>query len=255
MQDLGGAYALDAVDDEERAAIEGHLAECPTCRAELAENREVASRLSGASEPTPPELWDRIAHAIHEPGARVATTPAGATRATPPTSTLEAARRRRRTELTPRQRVRAGMAGIAAVAAALIAVLAVQVSHLNGQVNNLKAAEAARGLAPAVASALVSPHREVTLSSATRRGSTELVISRGEAFWVRSTLPRLSNGRTYQVWALVRGRPVSVALVSDPGRYSVFELGTSARTLMITNEPAGGTPAPTTPVIAQASLA
>jgi anti-sigma factor RsiW len=33
---LSGAYAVDAVDDIERASFERHLASCPTCRAEVA---------------------------------------------------------------------------------------------------------------------------------------------------------------------------------------------------------------------------
>ena len=30
------AYAVDALDDQERAAYEAHLADCPECREELA---------------------------------------------------------------------------------------------------------------------------------------------------------------------------------------------------------------------------
>jgi anti-sigma factor RsiW len=33
---LGGAYALDAVDDLERVAFDRHLAECETCALEVA---------------------------------------------------------------------------------------------------------------------------------------------------------------------------------------------------------------------------
>ena len=32
---LSGAYAVDAVDDLERAMFERHLAQCGTCRAEV----------------------------------------------------------------------------------------------------------------------------------------------------------------------------------------------------------------------------
>ncbi len=41
--DLLGAYALDAVEADEREAIERHLQECPRCRAEVADHRTVAS--------------------------------------------------------------------------------------------------------------------------------------------------------------------------------------------------------------------
>ncbi|MFC6343639.1 zf-HC2 domain-containing protein, partial [Nocardioides hankookensis] len=42
---LVGAYAVDAVDDLERAAFERHLAECADCRDEVASLREAAGLL------------------------------------------------------------------------------------------------------------------------------------------------------------------------------------------------------------------
>ena len=39
---LSGAYAVDALDDIERAAFERHLAACAECRAEVASLRETA---------------------------------------------------------------------------------------------------------------------------------------------------------------------------------------------------------------------
>jgi hypothetical protein len=50
---LVGAYAVDAVDDVERAAFERHLSECQACRMELASLREAAATLS-AVEPVEP---------------------------------------------------------------------------------------------------------------------------------------------------------------------------------------------------------
>ena len=43
---LSGAYAVDAVDDLERARFERHLAACEDCRAEVAELREAAALLA-----------------------------------------------------------------------------------------------------------------------------------------------------------------------------------------------------------------
>ena len=51
---LGGAYALDAVDDLERAAFDRHLAECEACTLEVAEYRETATRLAEGSWSVPP---------------------------------------------------------------------------------------------------------------------------------------------------------------------------------------------------------
>lgn len=66
---LAGAYALDAVDDLERAAFERHLRDCAPCAAEVAELRETATRLAQAvAEPPPPGMREAVL-------ARVASTP------------------------------------------------------------------------------------------------------------------------------------------------------------------------------------
>ncbi|MEV6596988.1 anti-sigma factor [Actinoplanes sp. NPDC051346] len=51
---LVGAYALDALDDLERAAFERHVADCAACRAELDELRETAARLADSTWSVPP---------------------------------------------------------------------------------------------------------------------------------------------------------------------------------------------------------
>lgn len=50
---LVGAYAMDAVSDEERASFEQHLAGCETCRAEVRGLREATARLAVAAEVRP----------------------------------------------------------------------------------------------------------------------------------------------------------------------------------------------------------
>lgn len=51
---LTGAYALDAVDDLERARFEQHLDTCEDCRAEVAELRETAALLADTVAVEPP---------------------------------------------------------------------------------------------------------------------------------------------------------------------------------------------------------
>jgi anti-sigma-K factor RskA len=46
MHPLSGAYAVDALDDLERARFERHLAECPDCAAEVASLQEAAALLA-----------------------------------------------------------------------------------------------------------------------------------------------------------------------------------------------------------------
>ena len=83
------------------------------------------------------------------------------------------------------------------------------------------------------------------LTSATSHQAAEVVITNsGQAYWVNSTLPELSGGQTYQLWALVNGKAVSIGLIGrDPTAYAAF-----------TAEPQGGTPQPTTKVLVQETI-
>lgn len=51
---LSGAYAVDALDDLERARFERHLAECPECQAEVDSLTEAAALLSDTTSFEPP---------------------------------------------------------------------------------------------------------------------------------------------------------------------------------------------------------
>ena len=64
--ELLGAYALDAVDGEERTELEEHLETCPRCRAELDGLREVAAAMGNSVEPLPEGLWSNIASRLPE---------------------------------------------------------------------------------------------------------------------------------------------------------------------------------------------
>lgn len=57
---LTGAYAVDALDDVERARFERHLEECPDCAAEVASLREAAALMPlDVLPPLPDALRDR----------------------------------------------------------------------------------------------------------------------------------------------------------------------------------------------------
>lgn len=58
---LGAAYALDALDERERAAYEAHLATCEICRTDVREFRETAAELGSLTVEAPPvELKARV---------------------------------------------------------------------------------------------------------------------------------------------------------------------------------------------------
>jgi anti-sigma factor RsiW len=246
IEELLAAYAIDAVDPDEVAEIEAHLAGCQSCRAEVTEHRETAAVLndSRAEVTPPPELWDRLLSSI-----------SGEVPAEVPGEVVSLPERER---LSRSDRYRArwrrlvlpyGTGALGAVAAALVVVLALQVNHLNNEVNNL---QASRGLAAAVATAVAGPHQEVMLTSARGNVNASVVVApSGNAYWVGSTLPSLTSANTYQVWSSVHGRLVSVAVIGpDPRHVAAFHLDGAVSRLLVTVEPAGGVPAPTTtPVI------
>lgn len=53
IHQLAAAYALDAVDDRERAEYEAHYATCPVCRPEVAGYREALAQVATAASITP----------------------------------------------------------------------------------------------------------------------------------------------------------------------------------------------------------
>jgi anti-sigma-K factor RskA len=62
IHELSAAYALDALDGDERREFEEHLTHCAECREEVASFQEAASALAYQAEmaPPPPALKDRI---------------------------------------------------------------------------------------------------------------------------------------------------------------------------------------------------
>jgi anti-sigma-K factor RskA len=70
LHELTAAYALDALDADERSAYEAHLAECERCRADLRDLGETVGALALAAEgPAPPEaLRERVLVAARKEG-------------------------------------------------------------------------------------------------------------------------------------------------------------------------------------------
>jgi anti-sigma-K factor RskA len=105
---LSGAYAVDALDDIERAQFERHLAECPDCRSEVDSLREAAALLAETTVVAPSaELRERVLTGI------------SAIRPLPPVAGQES-ETATVTELEPRRRRRAVTFLVAAAAAIAI---------------------------------------------------------------------------------------------------------------------------------------
>ena len=73
LDELLGAYALDAVDDVDRRRVEAYLADHPEARAEVWQMRQAASMLAHTGNPAPEGVWDRIADTLGGAAAAAST--------------------------------------------------------------------------------------------------------------------------------------------------------------------------------------
>ncbi|HUY06551.1 MAG TPA: anti-sigma factor [Acidimicrobiales bacterium] len=245
IEELLGAYALDAVDASERDEIEAHLLVCPRCRAEVAAHREVATLLANGGAIAPEGLWNKIASEI-----------------APPIPDLTGATDGLLARLSARGVVRgrhsrALLAPVLASAAAIvvIALLSAQVFNLTSRVH--AQSTNALGMNAAVNSVLAHPHRSILLTSSTHDVDATVIFgSDGNAYWVSSNLARLPVSKTYQLWALVgNAKVVSLGVLgANPKHPSAFRIEPQMHELMVTIEPAGGNPGPTTRVILSAMM-
>ena len=214
IQELLGAYALDAVDDDERAEIEDHLRDCARCRAEVAEHRETAAFLAHGGADAPDALWDRIASSIEAPNV------------VPIAPKLGFGARRERNRW-PR-----AVALVGAAAAVVIGFLLVQVRDQERRLDRIQNGDQF---------ALVLKEPGVRVAHLTA-GDTELPVALttdGKAYLQASGLPTLAADRTYQLWGQSGSELVSVAVLGrDPGVVT-FDVGGYAA-LAITEERAPG---------------
>ena len=240
IEALLGAFALDAVDADEREIVEDHLRECPRCRAEVEQHREVAAHLAFAGSSAPEGLWTRIAAELE-----------------PAESEPDLARIYPLRSASP---TRSGLYQVltGAVAAALIAVMGVlgwQVHTEQTRVRHLAAALVqAGGLNGAVRDASLDPSSaKFALTSADGKVHVDAVMQPdGTGYLVsHGSLATLPKGETYQLWGVVGGQRISLGLLgTDPDVVAFRAAGTSVSAMAITAEAAGGAVQPTRPPVA-----
>ncbi len=225
ISELLGAYALDAVDDDERELVRAHLAGCARCRAEVQEHREVATFLAHEGGDAPEALWSRIAASLEEspPGLRlVAAAPAARRLPRPGRLSLVAA----------------------AAAALVVGVLGVQVTRQDDRIDELEVA-LTDPLEVAYAAALADPRSEI-LELASADGQVALrgaVAPDGTGYLRADPLPPLDPDRTYQLWGgsgdqlvslgVLGGDPDIVAFAARP--YELFAITEEVRPGVVTS--------------------
>jgi len=225
IEALIGAYALDAVDPDERAAVEAHLVDCPRCRAELADHLEVASFLAHTGAPAPDDLWPRIASSLEEPppALRLGVVDASGV-----------ARRPRRVRL----------ATVLAVAAAvLVGVMVVQLVRQGRQIDDLHGQVAAQSVSRQAMAALEDPaSQRFTLTSphGAPARATAVITPSGTGYLLADDLPKLDADRTYQLWGIMPGHVISLGLLGRSPGVAAFSGQGHLTGLAVTDEVAGG---------------
>jgi len=247
-QELLAVFALNAVDGEERTDLERHVDECVRCSSELDALRGVATAMGNVGEPASQELWDRIAEHLYDDAD-----------ALPPIRALElpdavAPFGVNRPRVT--RRAKYGVGVFAVAAAALVSVLSVNLVNADNHVSQLNSALtlASRSVVDA---ALVTPgHVNVTLDGSHNTSLAKFVLVDGRGYLVSSQMARLPTGKTYQLWGIIGGKPISIGLMGSAPSTVYFSVqGTKQPTeLAITIEPAGGSVTPTTPIVASGTV-
>ena len=74
------AYAIGALDEDDRAGLEEHLETCAACRAEVVGLREAAAGLTPDDDP-PAGVWSQVSRAIQERKERAREAEAGSSQA------------------------------------------------------------------------------------------------------------------------------------------------------------------------------
>jgi anti-sigma-K factor RskA len=252
LDSLLGAYALDALDADDRARVDSYLERDADARAEVDELRETAASLAlipASSLDAPAELWQRISGAIAE--QREHDTPPR-----PRTRADELAARRARRAKRP-----SWIAPVAAVAAAiLLVVLGAQVVSLNGRLDR------AHQLGPAAMAAAFDQATKVDgalqVPLTTKSGATlarVVLLPDGTGYLRGDHLDPLPSDQTYQLWAVTgtADKPVTVSagvLGADP-KAVPFRASGPVRAFAVTVEPRGGVVKSAQTPIAQAAIA
>lgn len=236
---LVAAYAVDALDEHERADVRAHLDECEACREDLRSYRDTVALLASATAEAPPARMREqvLARARQTPQLPPVPQPGG-----PPDDGAPAA--------TPR---RGSGRALFALAASVLTVVAlgagafgVVQSQRLGDVRDQQAAVERVLSADDVITASGVP----TLTDGVQGDRVVVLASTSEdaALLLPGGLPTAPEGSTWQAWTVTGDTPVSAG-VFDVGSGEPVVLDASVAgvdAVAVTLEPEGGSEAPST---------
>lgn len=246
LEDLLGAYALDALEGEEHLAVEVHLPTCARCRAEVQEFREVAAMLAHTGAPAPDGLWDRIAESLEGEPPRL---DLPGSLAFLPSAQRAAASARH----TWRNRAAGAFLAAAAVVIVVLGVGLVEQDRRLDQMASLLEVDALERAYQAAESTAGS--EVIQLASFDGKIDTRAVLTdEGEGYLWASGLPRLGDGETYQLWGDMGDRLVSLGLMGADPEVVPFEASDALVAVAITQEAEPGVVTTEQPILAHGLL-
>ncbi|GAB2603588.1 anti-sigma factor [Kocuria himachalensis] len=274
VHELAALYAVDALEPAEQAAFERHLPGCPRCQQELADYAEVTAHLAETvAQDPPPALRAAVLGAIHHTRplpvlSDEAPTGGGAAPAAPGTSrgtdstdeglpgntighpgaevvSLDAHRRRRYRRLLA-----------AAAAAVLVPGIALGGWGLGMQSEQRQQEQLLAQEQDRQNRLLAAPDVTTHRIEVEGRPATLLVSQQQDtALFVSTDLPDPGQGREYQLWLIQEDTPVpDVHFTGGQVRTWLDGEVADAAAVAMTVEPAGGSTAPTLPILAATEI-
>ena len=244
LHTLTGAYALDALDPDERDAFEAHLPDCGPCRVEVEGFLATTALLGSAVAAAPPSgmkgaVLDTVARTRQD-------APGGPDPVRPPS------RRDTVVDLSRRPARRAWMDRLLLPAAAVMAIVVAGMSIVVGSLNRRLDDVVPANEIAAVAAAEDLQTWEATLPDG---GSARVVYSasRGEGWFLADGLAATDPGTVYELWLIDDEGPAPAGLFDTSDGLAAHSFtgtvdGVSA--IGVTVEPASGSPQPTSdPVV------
>ena len=263
IEELLPFYALDALTEEEHELVENYLAEHPEARRQVKDLSHTVSSLPMSVSPVepPPHAKDGLMKRVVSDARE---------------REHSSARARVTAESQPARRpfsfanlFRNLSFGAALIAILWAVVLSVQVSRLQDRVAMLNEALVAQSnslnqviakLPQAAPSDVITVNIKGTKVQPEAQGQLIADPNSQSAVLVITGLPPLQAGKTYQVWLIAGGKPVSAGLmrVNENGQ-GVFivtskEAIGSFQSLGISVEPDGGSPQPTGDIVVLSDL-
>ena len=244
MSTLTGAYAVNALTEDEREEFERHLAQCPSCAQEVLELRETAARIGAATATEPPEeLKQRVLSEIRR--TRQLPPPAG-------NGPHPAAAPRKRNTWGTRLALAAAVGGIALAGA--FGAIALR-NHNDMQDMQRQLAEGQqRGTE--MAAVMAAPDAKMHTTDGTGMNATAVMSQNmGQSVFLGSTEQNPPPEHVYQLWFIGDYGYQSAGLLTE-GQHGRMEpmiapLPEGTGAMGVTVEPRGGSPQPTTTPILQ----